>query len=256
MAQIDPMMGLRLWTQGLDPYDHDQLATNFSKLALHDHTPGRGVQIPTEGIFDGAITTAKLVDGAVTTAKIGDLQVTNAKLAAGSTVQAGNIDPAVLNSYRTVINRGYRFDAVGGGAYLLSASGGDGGTGIVPTNAAAGNHAFYLNPADYAIPTKTTYYRIRASALTNAVAPGNSYSVNLYSVTPAGGGAGAVTLTLGTAAGTYSFPTLTATSSANGVSADFAAPAAGFYVLSIGVGGNGAASSSVAINATLQVRNA
>lgn len=60
MAQIDPMMGLRLWTQGQDPYDHDQLATNFSKLALHDHTPGRGVQIPSEGIFDGAITYAKM----------------------------------------------------------------------------------------------------------------------------------------------------------------------------------------------------
>lgn len=95
-------MGLRVWDQLGDRYDHQQLADNFNKIDFHDHTTGRGVRIPTEGIADGAITSAKLdpsvsltvpdnsivtvklVDLNVTTAKIADLAITTAKLADGS----------------------------------------------------------------------------------------------------------------------------------------------------------------------------
>jgi hypothetical protein len=60
MALTSPKMGLRIWDALSDPYDHNQLADNWSKVDFHDHTPGRGVQIPTEGIADGAITSAKM----------------------------------------------------------------------------------------------------------------------------------------------------------------------------------------------------
>lgn len=60
MAFTSPKMGLKVWNQAADVYDHDQLADNWSKVDLHDHTLGRGVQIPTEGIADGAITNSKL----------------------------------------------------------------------------------------------------------------------------------------------------------------------------------------------------
>jgi hypothetical protein len=60
MALTTPKMGLRVWDQLNDPYDHNQLADNWSKVDFHDHSPGRGVPIPTEGISDGAITAAKL----------------------------------------------------------------------------------------------------------------------------------------------------------------------------------------------------
>lgn len=62
-------MGLRVWNLLTDPYDHDQLADNWAKVDFHDHTPGRGTQIPTEGLFNGAVTTAKIADGGVTIAK-------------------------------------------------------------------------------------------------------------------------------------------------------------------------------------------
>ncbi len=67
MATVSPKMGLRVWNLLTDPYDHDQLADNWFKVDFHDHTNGRGVQIPTEGIADGAVTRAKLAAGAVGT---------------------------------------------------------------------------------------------------------------------------------------------------------------------------------------------
>jgi hypothetical protein len=60
MALTTPKMGLRVWDQLTDPYDHNQLADNWAKVDFHDHTPGRGVQVPTEGIADASITIAKL----------------------------------------------------------------------------------------------------------------------------------------------------------------------------------------------------
>lgn len=50
--------------------------TNLEKqaweaISAHDHTTGKGQQIPTGGIVNLAVTTAKLADGAVTNAKLG-----------------------------------------------------------------------------------------------------------------------------------------------------------------------------------------
>lgn len=53
-------MGLRVWDQLNDPYDNTQQADNWARVDYHDHTPGRGTQIPTDGIEDGAITPEKL----------------------------------------------------------------------------------------------------------------------------------------------------------------------------------------------------
>jgi hypothetical protein len=49
-------MGLRVWNLLLDDYDHEQLANNWAKVDAHDHSPGRGVLIPTEGIANEAIS--------------------------------------------------------------------------------------------------------------------------------------------------------------------------------------------------------
>ena len=49
-------MGLKLWNEGDDPYNHEQLADNFAKIGSHTHASGKGVQIPTGGIESGAIT--------------------------------------------------------------------------------------------------------------------------------------------------------------------------------------------------------
>lgn len=62
---ITPFMGLTAWDLGEDPYDHSQLATNFSALDGHDHTSSKGKQIPTEGIVNEAIDSTKLGNNAV-----------------------------------------------------------------------------------------------------------------------------------------------------------------------------------------------
>lgn len=49
-------MGLRIWNLLEDPYDHEQLADNWAKVDAHDHSPGRGVLIPTEGIAPEAVS--------------------------------------------------------------------------------------------------------------------------------------------------------------------------------------------------------
>lgn len=56
---MTPRMSLKVWNAGSDPYDHEQLADNFLKLDIHDHSQGRGTQIPSAGIVDGAITVQK-----------------------------------------------------------------------------------------------------------------------------------------------------------------------------------------------------
>lgn len=53
-------MGLKVWNLLEDPYDHEQLADNWAKVDSHDHSPGRGVLIPTEGIANEAITSSLL----------------------------------------------------------------------------------------------------------------------------------------------------------------------------------------------------
>lgn len=75
-----PNMGLTKWDLSSDPYDHTQLANNFSAIDVHDHTAGKGVQVPTGGIANLAITTAKLADGSVTAAKLGASAVSSAAL--------------------------------------------------------------------------------------------------------------------------------------------------------------------------------
>jgi hypothetical protein len=79
MSSTTPNMGLVVWSSLTDPFNHTQLANNFSALDAHDHTTGKGVQIPSGGIASLAVTTAKIADGAVTAQKLaaGALQTTN-----------------------------------------------------------------------------------------------------------------------------------------------------------------------------------
>lgn len=62
---VTPNMGMTAWDLGTDPYDHAQLAANFGKIDSHRHVAGEGQQIPTEGIANASITSAKLAGDAV-----------------------------------------------------------------------------------------------------------------------------------------------------------------------------------------------
>lgn len=116
MALTTPQMGLTVWNLTTDPYNHDELAENFGKIDEHDHDGGKGKQIPTGGIQDGAVTevklasdvainvpddavtTAKLADGAVTTPKLADDAVTTPKIADDAVTSAKIDDGAVTTS--------------------------------------------------------------------------------------------------------------------------------------------------------------
>lgn len=91
-------MGLLAWDQGLDAYDHAQLANNFIAIDAHDHTTGRGRQIPSAGIQDGAITGAKIAANAVTPDKIPDGSLTQQELAVGSVGAPQIIDGSVATA--------------------------------------------------------------------------------------------------------------------------------------------------------------
>jgi hypothetical protein len=60
-----PNMGLTAWDLGTDNYDHAQLAQNFAQIDGHNHALGKGVQIPTDGIQNSAVTSAKLAGDSV-----------------------------------------------------------------------------------------------------------------------------------------------------------------------------------------------
>lgn len=103
-------MGLEAPDVGDSDYP-TKVTSSMSKIDPHDHTTGKGVQIPTGGIADSAvtaakiadnnvttakipddaITTAKIIDSNVTTAKIADLNVTTAKIANGAVTQAKRV---------------------------------------------------------------------------------------------------------------------------------------------------------------------
>jgi len=101
MALISPKMGLAIWNLVNDKFNHDQLADDFLKLDFHDHSPGRGQQIPTEGLLDGAVTAAKLApganaveDGSITTTKFAALPT--AKVYKDATTACANATSTTL----------------------------------------------------------------------------------------------------------------------------------------------------------------
>ncbi len=78
---ITPNMGLTAWTLPSDPYDHSQLASNFAAIDVHDHTQGKGRQVPRQGIANGAIDGSKIAGNAINpTVHIPDRSIPQAKL--------------------------------------------------------------------------------------------------------------------------------------------------------------------------------
>lgn len=90
-----PNLGLTLWDKGSDTYNHSELANNFVKIDRHDHSPGRGNPISTNGLKDNIITTPKIVDGAVTPSKIPDNSIGIEKLTDDSVSSAEIVNGSV-----------------------------------------------------------------------------------------------------------------------------------------------------------------
>lgn len=76
----------------------DSVESSLNTLDSHTHAAGSGLQIPTAGITDLAVTSSKLASNAVTTAKITDINVTRAKLAAVGEQSGAQVSMAVFTT--------------------------------------------------------------------------------------------------------------------------------------------------------------
>lgn len=90
MSQLLPNMSLVVPVSGDTDYP-TSVTTSLTNVDNHDHTAGKGLQVPTGGIAPLAVTSALIAANAVITAKILDANVTRAKLVAvGQQVSASS----------------------------------------------------------------------------------------------------------------------------------------------------------------------
>jgi len=75
-------MNLAIWDQPSDVFDYTQLAKNFTDIAAHDHSSGKGTQIGNGGIATDAITDVKISASAA---------ISPTKIANATTVTSGAI---------------------------------------------------------------------------------------------------------------------------------------------------------------------
>lgn len=123
-------------------------------------------------------------------------------------------------------------------------------------NTNASPTAFAFDPADITGAIVAPSLRLRVAALTNDVAPGITITCGLFPITASTGPGGSIAATLGTIVPS-SFVSLTSpavNSQFSVVSADFAAPVAGMYILGFTTSGAAPANTHMQLGITLQAK--
>lgn len=215
MAITSTNMGLKRWNVSSDSFSYSELSDNFNLIDAHDHTTGKGVQVPSGGIANGAVTLAKLAANSVDATKILDASVTDAELASpGSGVYR------LLHQHPVLVN------ALAAGTYTFNSAGGSvvsGGT------TASSMSPVRINSTSLAVPNKTTVLRYELTWNTNATAAGQTLTFGLASLASAGT-AGQFTVTVTPAGTSLPVATPAASTVSATVSADLSLLANGFYV--------------------------
>lgn len=263
-------MSLIRWDSPTDTFASGDLVTNANTIDIHDHTPAKGVQIPTAGLQNQSVTNGKLAAASVTTDKlassgvqtvnISDLSVTTAKLA-DQGVTLAKLGPDVVADYsntystwKTILPWQGGLISTGGltvGTYPL------GGSTAFPVGS---NNVSYLDPADYTAGTRTTNFRLSAILITNSIPPGTvTFTIGLYPISSFNyGGSGSsdtVNVTSPTTGSTAAFVSPSASTNTRVVSSEFAAPTAGYFIFGVAISVNTTAVNSVErVLATLQMR--
>lgn len=230
MSITTPSMGLKRWDQPNDIFSYTELSDNFNTLDLHDHTGGKGVQIPTEGLANLAVTETKLANLAVSGAKIANVAVTDAKLASPNN-----------GSWRTVAQFNARIPAGATAASYTAAHDGS----LVASGGATALAVPLLpwNAAHYTVAGKTLQLRLTVAGVTNATAPGQTIAFSLRQVATAGG-TGVISYTLNTPLSGTEASFLPAANANVTNSATIAAPVGTqAYAMGITIGGTTAAGS-------------
>lgn len=101
MARTTPNLGLTVWNLGTDFFSPSALAADWDALDAHDHSSTKGVQIPTAGLANLAVTTAKIADLNVTAAKLASTGVTADKLA--DAARLGLTDSSIVRRGKSII---------------------------------------------------------------------------------------------------------------------------------------------------------
>jgi len=135
-------------------------------------------------------------------------------------------------------------------------SGTNGAVAIGSANSAV--MGFVFDPSDWLTNSRTTKLRLRVQCVTNAVAPGVTFTVGLYPISAYGGASGAAPTitTLGTvvSGSTVAFASPGATTNTVSNSGDFNAPAFGAYAMGVACSGTQAVNSQVLLSVQMQMR--
>lgn len=167
-----------------------------------------------------------------------------------------------FSTWKTIAEGRGADNGSGTGTYLLHRDSNNGSDGSLQAAGGAGAQvhdvASYFNFDDFDAGTRAVKLRLRAQLAVNAVAPGNTYTFGLYPVTTFGGTSGnkSIVTVIGAlvAGSNVAFATPGASAAQQSVSAEFTAPANGWYVLGLAVSAPAAANSWVAFLAQLQMR--
>lgn len=238
-------MGLKSWNAGADLFSYADLDANWAKIANHDHTSGNGVQVPTDGIADNAITSAKILNGTITGSDIASGTITSSNIV-DATVTDSDLASPSNGIWKTLLERGGIVTTGASNPVFLglrSASGAD--EDDVPFYA---GRVFHLDPADYAIAGKTTKFRLKATLITNT-APATSLSFRLVSIASSSAFACTVASTIVTSTAISSPGANTLN---NTTSAEFNAPVADYYALALNAA---SLATAVVCNCQLQIRH-
>jgi hypothetical protein len=229
-------MGLYAWDELTDTFSHEQLKKNWEAVDAHDHSEGKGKQIPTAGIANQAVTNAKLAENAVKSTNIEN-----------ATIEDGDLKSPTSGAYKVIQFGGGAFPASTSTTKYFNNSGG-------ALGAANGTTAklFYLYAADYSINGKTQKLRIRAQQATVATGPGKTLTVGMYPVTAIA--ANAFTVGAVVAGSTVKFESTAANTLATKESEDFTLPANGYYIFGVATSGETAASSEHGLWFQLQTK--
>jgi len=211
MAVTTPNMGLKRWNLTSDLFSYTDLSNNWIAVDNHDHTSGKGIQIPTDGLANLAVTNSKLAsaavtDGKIATGTIADNKLASSPLAAWRVLMTWNgvLGPAQANAAGTYFadSTDHNFRRYTASSFMT-----------LPVWR-------HVTDSGYAVAGKTTTLRLVCSWWTNGVAPGTSFSFGISSFTPSGT-APNVSFSLGTTelAGTIGTPTAAAGAVQQGTSA-------------------------------------
>lgn len=244
MSVTTTNMALTSWNLASDTFQRAQLHANWLVVDAHDHTTGKGVQIPTAGIANGAVTGAKIAASTIGASNIAAASIPDASLASPMNAAYKPISYTQGNWDGTSGTWGL---AVMNGGLLTSAGTNHAGLLVIP----------WVN-ADYAVPGMTTKLRMRYNWARNSVAASGSTAIlcSLRTLGASSGTAGNIVYTFGSSvlASQYTIASAAVNAVGTSTSTDFTL-ADGNYFFSFSSPSVSPAGFGISIGMTLQVHH-